>query len=100
MLTVTRWQCHVQSASEGGGKEIDKAKYMSLISISDDEAVCKRSVVVLRNYIRLPAAYYKEIALFEKHTRTLLTNVISELLLRIISHEIKQKKKHPFGNRS
>jgi hypothetical protein len=46
MLTVMGWHCHVQSASEGGGREINTAKYMSLISISDDEAVCKRSVAV------------------------------------------------------
>jgi hypothetical protein len=47
MLTVTRWHCHLQSASKGGGREIDTAKYMTLISISDDEAVCKRLVAVL-----------------------------------------------------
>jgi hypothetical protein len=38
MLTVMGWHCHVQSASEGGGREIDKAKYMSFISITDDVA--------------------------------------------------------------
>jgi hypothetical protein len=38
MMTVMGWRCHVHRASEGGGREIDKAKYMCFISIADNEA--------------------------------------------------------------
>jgi len=37
MMRVMGWHCHIHSASEGGGREIDKGKYMSFISIADDE---------------------------------------------------------------
>jgi len=48
-------------------------------------AVCKRFAAVLQNYIRLPSPSCEE------NADPFLTNVITELLLKIISHEIKKK---------